>query len=1403
MSAPPNPPLFGKHAPTWQEPADLLWLAALVSAHAMEEEPPAPTRLPPPTPEAGRPPETVADTSAEAPPETGTSLPEPDLAAAGSSYAPESTPDEPSAPVPESTPGKARRLDAGPRRRELPKAMRAFRSFVDSSHGRSELDEEATAHQAACDDLWLPVLRPPRERRLSLDIVIDDSRFALLYRKTAEAFAAAFADVGAFRLIRRHFLDTDHTDIEKLRLTAGPHDSGMPAVALAFPGHTGRRLIVVLTDGVGDAWHTGAAHRLLALWGRHNAVCVVHLLPARLWWRTGISPVKAELQTSGVAVPNARYRALPAGAGGTVPAPVIGPVHRQVASWAEFVMGGLAQWRAAVVSCSPDEPTRTEPEPEKDLPADERVRRFRVRASSRAFELAVHLAAAPLMLSMMRRIQGRLVHDATPADLAEVLGSDLIRRRADASEGLLDIPYDFLEGVREELLQAGRRSDTAEVLITVADHLESEVSELRVLREVITSPSSVQVPDLPAGLEPVVRPAVSALEAMAGPYTSPARTLKAAIHRAGTRRLTSSQESDEVQPVYRYVVKEPQANDPFGVTINMSTLPAAPPRHANQPPPVWNVPQKNPNFTGRDDVLTRLHERLSAGTTAVLPEALHGLGGVGKSQIAIEYCYRHQHDYDLIWWIPAERLTMVKQAFVDLAVHLDLNVTEPNVAVPAVREALRLGRPYSNWLLVFDNAEDVDEVRKYFPPNGPGKVMVTSRSRAWFAHAAPLEVDVFTREESRKLLRLRGPELTDADANAIADRLGDLPLAIEQAAVWLAETGMPVSEYLQLFDAQRNELLHVEGAEVPVAAAWNVSFTRLRESHPAALQLLQVCAFLAPEPIPRSLLTSSRDLEGPAELLEALRDPIAVARAMRAIHQYALAKINYRDNTISLHRLVQRVVTSQLSEEDAALLRHCGHLLLANADPQQPGDRARWPEYQGLFPHVLASGLEDCPDPWARQLLLNLIDYLFMWGDNDGFLALARRAVDTWTNSLGAEHDSTLAAELRLGRALRIRAEFQAAYQHHVHARDALLNRLGAEHERTLEAQGFLGADLRYLGRFKEALEIDRVAYEALRRRFGPDDPLTLEQAHLLAIDYRLTGDPWRARELDEETLRRKEDVLGIDALTTLSSRAALAIDEMECGQYRKALELQKVHASELRKRYHNSHPATMESIALLSVMNRKAGYHEEALKLSEEAMSLFRARYGDKDQSTVAVSLNHAINLRHVTQLADSVELGMQARRLYDEIFGPHHPNTPTADVNVAVSLRLIGRLEEAYELDRTALEALTDVLGPDHPRSLVCAINLASDLFALGRYDEALERDMESRERMGRVLREDHPNALTCALNLSLDLRAVGRTQEADELLVPTLAGYRRVFGEEHPGLLAATRGDRANCDIYPINL
>jgi tetratricopeptide (TPR) repeat protein len=815
-------------------------------------------------------------------------------------------------------------------------------------------------------------------------------------------------------------------------------------------------------------------------------------------------------------------------------------------------------------------------------------------------------------------------------------------------------------------------------------------------------------------------------------------------------------------------------------------------RQPDEPPPVWgNVPPRNPNFTGREELLDQLGKRLTAGgTTAVLPSALHGMGGIGKTQIATEYIYRHLHDYDVIWWIAAARPTQIRASLTELAVKLGLpGARDANAAVKAVREALRTGRPYRRWLLVFDAAETPDEVRSFFPSNGPGEVLITSRNPDWAGVARPLELAVFERDESVELLRKRGPEIDPADADRLADKLGDLPLAVEQAAAWRAVTGMPVREYLRLFDESVAEILDTSAPsdyEVSVAAAWNVSFDELKTRNPAAHQILHICAFFSPEPISRDLFTGVSRVSISPELDAALRDPIKLARAIRDINRYGLAKIDHGSNTLQLHRLVQLVLRNRvMAPQVHAEMLHGAHQLLASLDPNDPD----------------SAGIETCDDGWVRQLVINLMRYLFQWGDHDEAARLAARARASFEEKLGPTHPQTLEVSQRLGFYLWGLGRYEEASRINQLTLQRVVQVAGADSEETFPLQTNIVTDLRAQGDFAAAIKLSNDIYHKSSRMFGEEDPETLSAAYQHALSLRLSGEYQAAAELDEETLRRSIEVLGPDHPKTLSANAALIIDRREGGEYMRArIEAEKL--TELaRARFGEENPSAGAHTFNLSIARRKDGDHDGALALSKEALQQFRSIYGADNPTTMACALANSIDLRHSGELNTAKALGEETFERYRRILGEHHPHTIAATVDIAVTLRLRGELSNARELDERALEQLRTSIGPDHPYAITAIINLASDLAALGEAEPAIGLGENALERCTRVLGPNHPTTLAAAFNLSLDLQAVGRTEEAMQYHEPTLDKYRRVLGEAHPGTIGATRGARADCDIDPM--
>jgi hypothetical protein len=232
---------------------------------------------------------------------------------------------------------------------------------------------------------------------------------------------------------------------------------------------------------------------------------------------------------------------------------------------------------------------------------------------------------------------------------------------------------------------------------------------------------------------------------------------------------------------------------------------------------------------------------------AVVAQALYGLGGVGKTQLAVEYAYRYAADYDLGWWIPAENPLTIPTALARLAPKLGIAPSaDQDELVAAVLDGLR-GR--ERWLLVFDNAEQPAELAAYQPTGGGGQVLVTSRNPAWGALGQAVRVDVLPREQAVTLLLRRTPDQDPTAAAAVAAALGDLPLALEQATAYLEQTGMPLAAYLAAYQRRQQQLL-AKGRAVAyqgqVDTTWQLSIDRVT---PAGVELLRLCAFLAPEAI--------------------------------------------------------------------------------------------------------------------------------------------------------------------------------------------------------------------------------------------------------------------------------------------------------------------------------------------------------------------------------------------------------------------------------------------------------------------------------------------------------------------------------------------------------------------------
>jgi hypothetical protein len=714
----------------------------------------------------------------------------------------------------------------------------------------------------------------------------------------------------------------------------------------------------------------------------------------------------------------------------------------------------------------------------------------------------------------------------------------------------------------------------------------------------------VRVEDLPAVvMPPVLAPLVFA-DVFGVNADQARRVLLDAV--AGPRR-------PDGEPVF------PGSGRPDG----LARLRGAGPRLPGSVPRVWNLPARNPGFTGRDSLLVAVRERLTAGDRTVV-QAFAGMGGVGKTQLAAEYAYRFAGAYDLGWWMNSEQAGLIGDQFAALGAAL--GCVEPGADVEAVRLAV-LGelRERGRWLLVFDNAETPADVRAWLPGGG-GHVLITSRRHSWGEIAMPVEVDVLARPESVAVMQARVAGLGESDADRLADRLGDLPLAVAQAAGFMAETGMPAGEYLRLLETQPARLLdHGTPGSYPqsLAAATRLTAERLEADDPGAAELAGLCAFLGPEPIPESLFTANTS-ELPEDLAASAADPLAWRQNLRQLTRRSLARVDHRG--LVMHRLTQAILRDRLTAAQAAAARSHSEAILVASNPRDQRNPSVWPNWAQLIPHLLAADLAGTANPDLREMACNACGYLLNRGEAFAAHDLASDLRRQWREQRGDDDEHAMSAASHLAWALYQMGRYAEARDL---GQDTLNRRrriFGANHPSALTSASNLATRLEALGEVQAARDLEQDTLDRRRQVLGDNHPETLRSASNLASYLTALGEVQAARTLAQDTLERRRQVHGNNHPSTLTSASNLATDLAALGEVQAARNIEQDTLDRRRRVLGHDHPETLRSASNLASYLAAFGEVQAARDLEQDTL----------DRRRQILGLDHPATQRSASNLAD-----------------------------------------------------------------------------------------------------------------------------------------------------------------------
>ena len=835
---------------------------------------------------------------------------------------------------------------------------------------------------------------------------------------------------------------------------------------------------------------------------------------------------------------------------------------------------------------------------------------------------------------------------------------------------------------------------------------------------------------------------------------------------------------------------------------------------------------------GQDELFDAIFTRTEPRTV------LTGMRGSGKTQLAAAVAAKCEDEgWPIVGWINAASREELVADLYELALRIGVDAPKdvpPETIVRRFLDQLR-SADAADRLFVFDNVENLDDLKDLTPQgNGIRAIITTTRHLDWNSFGwLPITVGVFDREQSITLLCERTGDAHRDAADQIAEALGDLPVAMSQAAATAKSGQCSLYEYFERLSNHplESSMSRLEGDDYPdtvggaLFMAYEQVLEQLRTKHPqqesVATSLLDILSLLAASGVPTHWLL---ELDNDSD---AIRDTLSFLKRSSILQESTNG-----DKTI-IHRLQGQVYRETYLNSQKkfceARTRATKFLIAIDVDrlenfEQQQQETRNLVEQIGTvtsqdysrplfsdpdFAALLATTLWNATDLGMPQLALTLADSVTRAGDTlgpdhpstltsrsnlagaycdvgrlDEAIPLYEQTLEDRTHILGPNHPSTLASRNNLAYAYQAAGRLDEAIALYEQTLKDSTRILGPNHPHTLTSRNNLASAYQAAGRLDEAIPLYQQTLTGRSRTLGPHHPLTLTTQDNLASAYQAAGRLDEAIPLYEQTLKDSTRTLGPHHPLTLTTRHSLASAYHDAGRLDEAIPL---YEQTLKDRTHilgPNHPSTLTSRHSLASAYHDAGRLDEAIPLYEQTLEDHTHILGPNHPHTLTTRHNLASAYRDAGRLDEAIPPYERNLEECIHILGPNHPHTLTTRHNLAYTYQDADRLDEAIPLLEQTLEDHTHILGPDHPDTLTSRNNLANAYQAAGRLDEAIPLYQQTLTGRSRTLGPHHPLTLTTQDNLASAYRAAGRFDDADSLFkTPSGSEDEQDGAEEDP--------------------